>query len=205
MSSPGHWRRVVYTPTPSPWSHSSLSCTLRFLGFYISTSKRLTTSSTESLSRNLTSSMYDTQPSVWGALTSSIFISLSFITPTPSHFLSLGLAFSVMINKKDSPRLIRYNKHPSTFWPCLWNLWTVRDSRVSITLWTVRHSSNHITPSPGFVHIFAYSHYPTTWLWQIVTWSWTSLISLYMFSDLNSPDIVSVRRSSVNRRSPVTL
>ncbi len=30
---------------------------------------------------------------------SSIFISLTFITPTPSHFLSLTLAFSVIINK----------------------------------------------------------------------------------------------------------
>ena len=43
-------------------------------------------------------SMYDAQPSVWGTLTSSSFISLSFITPTPSHFLSVVLAFSVTIN-----------------------------------------------------------------------------------------------------------
>ncbi len=43
--------------------------------------------------------MYDAQPSVWGALTSSSFISLSFITPTPFHFLSLPLVFSVIINK----------------------------------------------------------------------------------------------------------
>ena len=31
-------------------------------------------------------------------MTSSSFISLSFITPTPSHFLSLTLVFSVIIN-----------------------------------------------------------------------------------------------------------
>ena len=89
--------RVTYTPTPSPNSHSSLSCALRFLGFYRSTSKRLTTSSVESVYRNF-SSMYDDQPSVWGVLTSSRFISLSFITLTPSHFLSLTLAFSIIIN-----------------------------------------------------------------------------------------------------------
>ena len=35
-----------------------------------------------------------------GALTSSSFRSLSFITPTSSHFLSLALAFSIMTNKK---------------------------------------------------------------------------------------------------------
>ena len=33
-----------------------------------------------------------------GTLTSSSFNSLSFITPTPSHFLSLPLVFSVIIN-----------------------------------------------------------------------------------------------------------
>jgi hypothetical protein len=36
---------------------------------------------------------------VRGALTSSSFSSLSFITPTPSHFLSLALTFSFLINK----------------------------------------------------------------------------------------------------------
>ena len=40
--------------------------------------------------------MYITPPSVWGVLTSSIFNSLSFITPTPSHFLSGILDFSVV-------------------------------------------------------------------------------------------------------------
>ena len=44
--------RVAYTPTPSPCSHSSLSCALRFLGFCSSTSKRLTTSSAESMYSN---------------------------------------------------------------------------------------------------------------------------------------------------------
>jgi hypothetical protein len=34
---------------------------------------------------------------VWTTWTSSSFISLSFLTPTPSHFLSLALAFSVII------------------------------------------------------------------------------------------------------------
>ena len=89
-------RRVTYTPTPSPTSHLSLSCVFRFLGFSISTSKRFTTSSVESMYRN---SIHDDQPSVWGSLTSSSFISLSFITPTPSHFISLTLTFSVVTNK----------------------------------------------------------------------------------------------------------
>jgi hypothetical protein len=44
--------------------------------------------------------LYDTQPSVWGDLTSSRFLPVSFITPTPSHFLSVSLIFSVIINKK---------------------------------------------------------------------------------------------------------
>ncbi len=35
-----------------------------------------------------------------GTLTSSHFRSLSFITPTPSHFLSVTLVFSVTTNKK---------------------------------------------------------------------------------------------------------
>ena len=48
---------------------------------------------------NLTGSVYDDQPSVWGVFTSSIFISLSFITPRPFHFLSTVLVFSVIINK----------------------------------------------------------------------------------------------------------
>ena len=71
-----------------------------FLGFCSSTSKRLTTSSAESMSTNLTGNMYDAQPSVRGALTSSSFSSLSSMTPTPFHFLSLALAFSVTINKE---------------------------------------------------------------------------------------------------------
>ncbi len=57
-------KRCDTSPQPSRFSHSSLSCTLRFLGFCSSTSKRLTTSSEESMYRNLTSSMYDDQPSV---------------------------------------------------------------------------------------------------------------------------------------------
>ena len=65
------------------------------LGLYNSTSQCLTTSLVEFMYRN---SMYDDPPSVWGTLTSSIFNSLSFITPTPSHFLSLALVFSVIIN-----------------------------------------------------------------------------------------------------------
>ena len=36
------YHRIPCTPTPSPCSHSSLSCTLRFLGFYISTSNLVT-------------------------------------------------------------------------------------------------------------------------------------------------------------------
>ncbi len=40
--------RVTYTATTSPWSNSSLSCAIRFLGVYTSTSKRLTTSSSDS-------------------------------------------------------------------------------------------------------------------------------------------------------------
>jgi hypothetical protein len=47
-------------------------------------------------------SMDDAQRSVWGSLTSSRFSSLSFITPTPSYFLSLALVFSVIINNKNS-------------------------------------------------------------------------------------------------------
>jgi type IV secretory pathway TraG/TraD family ATPase VirD4 len=35
---------------------------------------------------------------VCGSLTSSRFNSLSFITPTPYHFLSLPLAFSIIIH-----------------------------------------------------------------------------------------------------------
>jgi hypothetical protein len=64
-------------------------------GLYNSTSKWITTSLTELMYRF---SMYDDPPNVWGTLTSSIFYSLSFITPTPSHFLSLTLSFSVIIN-----------------------------------------------------------------------------------------------------------
>ena len=40
--------RVAYTPTPSPYLHSSLSLPLRFLGFWISTSMGITTSSVKS-------------------------------------------------------------------------------------------------------------------------------------------------------------
>ena len=52
---------------------------------------------TDTISNNMYS-MYDDQPSVREVLTSSIFISLSLITPTPSHFLYLPLVFSVLIN-----------------------------------------------------------------------------------------------------------
>ena len=45
-------RRVAYTPTPSPCLRSSLSLALRFLGFCSSTSKRITTSSVESMYSN---------------------------------------------------------------------------------------------------------------------------------------------------------
>jgi hypothetical protein len=44
--------RVTYTPTPSPCPRSSLSIALRSLGFCNSTSKRLTTSSAESMYTN---------------------------------------------------------------------------------------------------------------------------------------------------------
>ena len=72
-------------------NHTPLSCPLRFLGFCRSTSKRFTTSSVESMYRNLISSMYDTPPSVWGSLTSSRFSSLSFITiDTVRHVPSTG-------------------------------------------------------------------------------------------------------------------
>ncbi len=92
------WNRVGYTPTSSPHSHSSLSCVLRFLGFCISTSKRLTTSSVESMYRNSTDySLYDDQSSVWGSVTSSRLSSLSFITPTPFHFLSVSLTFWIFL------------------------------------------------------------------------------------------------------------
>jgi hypothetical protein len=59
-------------------------------------------------------SMDDAPPSVWGTLTSSSFISLSFITPTPSHFLSLSLDFSVIVNKQWT---IRRTEHPYTQTP----------------------------------------------------------------------------------------
>ena len=72
----------------------------------VSLPQREWTSSVESMYRNLTSSMYDAQPSVWGALTPSSSSSLSLITPTPSHFLSLALAFSVIINKNTTLNLI---------------------------------------------------------------------------------------------------
>ncbi len=108
--------RVSYTPTPSPCSHVSPSLPLRFLGFYSS----LRFLRVESM---YTNSMYDAQPSVWGALTSSRFISLFFITPTPCHLLSLTLTFSVIINKHpsfishtytqvQSPLVIVYHNQP---------------------------------------------------------------------------------------------
>ena len=86
----------------------TLMCTQvpRFLQLYL----KETTSSVESM--YLTSRMYDAQPSVWGVLTSSIFISLSFITPTPSHFLSLTLTFSVIINNNTD----KINMYPEEGW-----------------------------------------------------------------------------------------
>ncbi len=63
--------------------------------------------------------MYDAPPSVRGASISSSFSALSFITPTPSHFISLALAFSVIINTHSfhifppSTRFIRHKKQPT--------------------------------------------------------------------------------------------
>ena len=93
---------VITTKHSSLWlnppvSHARLFTTEN--GLYNSISKWLTTSLTELMYRF---SMYDTPPSVWGSLTSSSFSSLSSITPTPSHFLSLDLAFSVITNKPDT-------------------------------------------------------------------------------------------------------
>jgi hypothetical protein len=76
-----------------------LTHTNRFLGFRNSTSARLMSAPTLTGSM-YSNSIYDAQPSVREPLTSSSFISLSFITPTPSHFLSLGLVLSVIINNK---------------------------------------------------------------------------------------------------------
>ncbi len=95
-------RDSVCVPSPSlsprsPSSRSSLTHTNRFLGFLNSTSASLMSDPTP-VGSMYSNSMYDDQPSVWGALTSSSFISLSFITPTPSHFLFLAHAFSVIIN-----------------------------------------------------------------------------------------------------------
>ena len=86
-------------------NHMSVpSLALRLLGFYSSLRLLLV----ESM---YTNSMYDDQPSVWGDLTSSRFISLSFITPTPSHLLSLALVFSVIINKQKKKNSY-YNEIP---------------------------------------------------------------------------------------------
>jgi hypothetical protein len=97
-------RDSACVPSPSlsprsPSSRSSLTHTNRFLGSRNSTSARLLSALTSTGSM-YSKSMDDAQPSVWGALTSSRFSSLSFITPTPSHFLSLALAFSVIIGVK---------------------------------------------------------------------------------------------------------
>ena len=58
-----------------------------------------------------------------GTFTSSSFHSLSFITPTPSHFLSLFLAFSVIINNNKHPHSSRSRALRSfgffRVWPCL--------------------------------------------------------------------------------------
>ncbi len=61
----------------------------------------------------------DDHPGVWGSLTSSIFISLSFITPTPSHFLSLDLVFSVFKNKitTESSFFLKGLPSPSSSFP----------------------------------------------------------------------------------------
>jgi hypothetical protein len=87
-------RSIGYHNQTQPLSE----CAARLMylrGLYNSTSKWITTSLTE-LMYGL--SMYDDPPSVWGVWTSSSFSSLSFITPTPSHFLFLDLVFSVIIN-----------------------------------------------------------------------------------------------------------
>ena len=83
---------MVYTTLQSIGS----SRLMDLRGSYNSTDKRLTICLVELMYRL---SMYDTPPSVWGTLTSSTFNFWSFITPTPSHFLSLDLTFSVIINK----------------------------------------------------------------------------------------------------------
>ncbi len=74
----------------------SVSRLMCLRGLYNFTSNWITTFLTELMYRL---SMYDPPPSLWGTLTSSIFISSSFVTPTPSHFLSLTLTFSIIINK----------------------------------------------------------------------------------------------------------
>jgi hypothetical protein len=105
--------------------------------------------------------MYDTPPSVCGSLTSSNFNSLSFITPTLSHFLSLTLSFSVIINKRsiqqNGPLVI------VTTTPSLWlnpssrlmylRVCDIRDrSRQSVPSlslsWGSTRSHIHKTPSP---------------------------------------------------------
>ncbi len=71
-------------------------CALRFLGLCSSTWKRLTTSSTESMSRNwlvVCMMLNLVCEGSWNPQVSSFW-------PTPSHFLTLPLVFSVVINKK---------------------------------------------------------------------------------------------------------
>ena len=106
-------RSIDYHNQTQSLVESTERLTMMYLhGLNNSTSKWFTTSLVELMYRLC---MYDTPPSVLGVLTSSNFISLSFITPTPSQFLSLDLDFPVIINnpKVNVTSSTTVHRHPS--------------------------------------------------------------------------------------------
>ena len=66
--------------------------------------------------------MYDTQPSMGGTLTSSRFIYLSYVTPTPFHLLSVSLTFSIIINTHGEKWNFTY-RWKSRILPHCWVVW----------------------------------------------------------------------------------
>jgi hypothetical protein len=91
--------------------------------------------------------MCDAQPSVWGVLTSSSFSSWSFITPTPSHFLSVTLDFSVIINNNvvysSNFRDYRSRVQVSDMSQVGWSLWLTGDGS---NRWSDPPALGHRTP-----------------------------------------------------------